>query len=87
MTMEEQDKVYFNPGDIVIVKHEELENRPIMLVTDTKKSHFSNEEMVNTKIGMRKFNRPTLKGIVCRQFNANGSVEEAIFNTKDLKHI
>lgn len=29
-----EEKVFFVPGDIVIVKHEKLENRPVMLIKE-----------------------------------------------------
>jgi hypothetical protein len=31
--------------------------------------------------------RPVLKGIRCRWFTSTGELQEAIFNTKDLKKI
>lgn len=32
MTIDE--KIYFNPGDLVMVRHEALENRPVMYVLE-----------------------------------------------------
>lgn len=65
------NKVYYQPGDIVRIKHP-ISNRPVMLVKNKA------QKIVNGGnsqfIGMR-----------CIWFNAHGGLEEATFNTKDLE--
>lgn len=40
----ENDKIYFVPGDIVKVRHKELENRPAMYVVEKVSKTFINRE-------------------------------------------
>lgn len=71
------EKVYFNPGDLVMVRHEALENRPIMyMVEKVSRSIVSKDGADNTFIGVR-----------CRYFDKNQVLREAIFSTKDLVHV
>ena len=71
------EKVYFNPGDIVMVRHEELANRPVMyMVEKVSRSIVSKDGSDNTFIGVR-----------CRYFDKNQVLREAIFSTKDLVHV
>ena len=71
------EKVYFNPGDIVMVRHEALENRPVMyMVEKVSRSIVSKDGADNTFIGVR-----------CRYFDKNQVLREAIFSTKDLVHV
>ena len=40
----DNDKIYFVPGDIVVVRHEELDNRPAMYVVEKVSKTFINKE-------------------------------------------
>lgn len=68
-----EDKIYFMPGDTVTLK-QDIPNRPTMLVIKAVTSIFKN------KVDKR----DVLKGIRCRWFTSDGTMQEAIFNTKDL---
>lgn len=71
----ELEKIYFAPGDIVILKHEEI-NSPIMMVQEkVSRSYKQGDSVVNI-----------FKGIKCRWFDKNYVLQEAIFSSKDLKH-
>ena len=65
------DKVYFQPGDIVSLK-KDIPNKPIMIVVKKVTTVFKNEQ------------ESSLKGIKCRWFTTDGLLQEAIWNTKDL---
>lgn len=89
------EKIYFVPGNLVVVKHE-LDNKPVMLVT----------EIVTTRIGLSNgsiwggsmygsaassstqpsvLKQPnTFKGIRCGWFDDHQVWHEHIFSTKDL---
>lgn len=69
--------VYFNAGDVVMVKHP-LDNRPKMLVVDKVSRSMVNKEGDKETLFV---------GIKCRWFDATGSLQEAIFSTKDLMHV
>lgn len=69
------EKVYFTPGDLVTLKHEEL-NSPVMIVQEkVTRSYKQGDDVVNI-----------FKGIKCRWFDKNLDLQEAIFSSKDLKH-
>ena len=68
-----EEKMYFNPGDIVTLKHD-ISNKPDMLVVGKENFIFKQKESGNIN----------LRGIKCRWFTTNGELQEAIFNTKDL---
>lgn len=65
------DKIYFTPGQLVMLKHD-LPNKPIMMVVRKETSIFKNT------------GDNILRGIRCRWFTTDGTLQEAIFNTKDL---
>jgi hypothetical protein len=67
------DFIYFNPGDIVLVKGD-LANKPLMKVKRTQKMKITNDD------------KPLLVGIICFWFTSDGHYQEATFNTKDLEH-
>ncbi len=70
---QEEDKIYFTPGDLVQLR-QNIPNKPIMLVVRKENS-------------IMKYNREQkdiLKGIKCRWFTKDGLLQEATFNTKDL---
>ena len=76
----EEDKVYFNAGDVVQLK-QYIPNKPIMIVVKKETSLFKHDsKRLEDK-------RPILKGIRCRWFTSTGELQESIFNTKDLKKL
>ena len=74
-----EDKIYFNAGDIVKLK-QDVPNSPVMIVVKKETSLFKHDRKEDDK-------RPILKGIRCRWFTNSGELQEAIFNTKDLKKL
>lgn len=71
----EDDKFFYKPGDIVILRHEELGNRVPMYIVEKVTRQFKKEDVVeNSFIGFR-----------CRWYDKNLALQEAIFSTKDLK--
>lgn len=69
------DKIYFQPGDLVSLK-KDIPNKPIMIVVKKVTSVFKKEGDNNI-----------LKGIKCRWFTQDGILQEAIWNTKDIYKI
>lgn len=70
------EKVFYNPGDIVRVRHN-IDCRPKMYVMEKVTRSFKKEGSAET----------VFVGIKCRWFDANFSLCEATFSTKDLEHI
>lgn len=71
----EKEKIYFNPGDIVIVKqHDMMDYAPRMVVVGPISKRFKNEG-----------DDIELRGIQCRWFTKNLELQECIFSTKDLE--
>lgn len=75
--MLESEKIFFNAGQIVKLKHDGLDNVPNMMVVE-KVSRSMIKDGIKDTIFM---------GIKCRWFNKNGDLQEAIFSTKDLIHV
>jgi len=73
---EAKDKIFFAPGDIVEL-NKEIPNRPIMYVVK--------KESRNFKAPLDDEKSSFMVGIKCRWFTVDGKLQEAIFNTKDLK--
>lgn len=71
--MDDQNKIYFLPGDLVTLK-QDIPNKPVMIVIKKEKSILRNK-MTDDNI---------LKGIKCRWFTTTGALQESIWNTKDL---
>jgi uncharacterized protein YodC (DUF2158 family) len=70
-----EDKVFFNAGDLVKIKHK-INNRPdTMLVAKVKKLRSASGQ--NT----------SLSGIECIWFDNNGALHRETFNTKDLEKV
>lgn len=69
--IEEKEKVFFKPGDVVTVK-QNIKNKPDMIVV-CKVSSYLRDQKGNY-----------FRGIKCRWFSNNMEVQETIFNTKDL---
>ena len=68
-----EDKIYFLPGDVVSLK-QNIPNKPIMIVVKKETSLLKNKISEDN----------ILKGIICRWFTTDGTLQEAIFSTKDL---
>jgi len=68
------EKVYFTPGDIVVIKHD-LDHKPKMLVQSVDKATMSSE-----RGGM-------LLGVTCIWYNTMGEVQKHRYSTKDLEKI
>ena len=68
-----EDKIYFLPGDVVSLK-QNIPNKPIMIVVKKETSLLKNKISEDN----------ILKGIRCRWFTIDGTLQEAIFSTKDL---
>lgn len=76
--MNDFDKIYFMPGDLVIVR-QEIENRPVMIVKGKETNRFTpNKEDAG---------KDFLAGIRCIWFDKEQRLQEAVFNTKDLQKI
>lgn len=75
----EETNIYFNPGQVVQLK-QDIPNKPKMIVVKKETSLFKHDSK-------REERRPTLIGIRCRWFTTTGAMQEAVFNTKDLKII
>ena len=71
----DEERVYFNPGDIVTIKHN-IENKPKMFVVEKCTRSMYNKE-TNEKENI-------FLGIKCRWFDKNQSMHEELFSTKDL---
>lgn len=72
----EEEKVYFNAGDVVQLK-QDIPNKPKMIVVKKETSLFKHN----------KDKKSILIGIKCRWFTTDGTLQEAIFNTKDIELI
>lgn len=71
-------KVFFQPGDIVIL-NKGIPNKPIMYVIK-KETRIFKPDLKNLK-------EDFLLGIKCRWFTTEGALQEAIFSTKDLQKL
>ena len=71
------DKIFYNPGDLVKVKHK-LSNAPVMYVIEKSTKSIVNKSGTKETIFL---------GIKCRWFDCNNVLREAIFSTKDLIHV
>lgn len=73
----EQEKIFFVAGDIVEVRHN-IDNKPKMFVTDkiTKSIKDKDGNIENIFLGLK-----------CKWYDKNQVLHEAIFSTKDLKHV
>ena len=77
MTNLEPEKTFFVAGDLVEVRHD-IENKPKMFVTEkvTKSIKDKDGNVENVFIGLR-----------VKWFDKQQVLHEAIFSTKDLKHV
>lgn len=70
--MEEKEKIFLQPGDLVTLK-QDLPNKPIMMVVRKETNIFKNQPA-----GI------ALRGIRCRWFTTEGLLQEMVASTKDL---
>lgn len=78
MINELDDRIYFNPGQIVTIKHD-IENKPKMMVVEK-----ATRSLINRETGNKE---NIFLGVRCRWFDKNQDLQEAIFSTKDLIHV
>lgn len=76
----DDDKIYFNAGDIVQLK-QNIPNKPKMVVIKKVTSIFKHD---SKKLEDKK---SPLRGIKCMWFTIDGLYQENTFNTKDLELI
>lgn len=75
--MLDSEKIFFNAGQVVRLKHDNLTNVPNMMVVEkVSRSMIKNGEK-----------ETIFMGIKCRWFDKNEVLQEAIFSTKDLMHV
>ena len=72
------DMRYYAPGDLVRVRHD-IDYVPDMWVVEKVSRNIKNKDTNEIET--------MFLGIKCRWFNAQGDLQEAVFNTKDLKKI
>jgi hypothetical protein len=75
--MEMTDKTFFISGDVVTL-NKDIENLPKMVVVDKVTRSLVNKDGSKETIFV---------GIKTRWFDKNQTLQEAVFSTKDLKHI
>lgn len=75
-----EENIYFNPGQVVQLK-QDIPHKPLMIVVKKETSLFKHDSKRLPE------KRSALIGIRCRWFTDLGELQEAIFNTKDLKLI
>lgn len=68
-------RTYYNPGDLCIVRHD-VANKPVMWVVEKYTRSLYNRD-TNEKENV-------FLGIKCRWFDANQTLQEGLFSTKDL---
>ena len=73
------NRVFFNPGEIVKLRHSQLDNIPNMYVVEKVTRTIVNKENNSNDVAFI--------GIKCRWFDKNSCLREAIFSTKDLLHV
>lgn len=66
------EKIYFQPGDIVQMK-QDIPNKPKMVVVRIERSIVKNTD-----------GKDYLRGVRCRWFSEDQKLQEAVFSTKDL---
>lgn len=75
--MEDLEKIFYNPGDIVKVRHRQLKNVPNMWVVEKiTRAYKKGEETINSFVGIK-----------CRWFNNDGTLCEDVFSSKDLERV
>lgn len=72
MNMMNDEKIFYQPGDVVKLK-QDIPNSPTMLVVKVER-YIIKQDVSN----------PPLRGIKTRWFTTDGTMQEAVFSTKDL---
>ena len=72
--MELEDKIYYQPGDIVTIK-QDIPNKPTMIVVEKKTRTIKPKDGIKTNF---------FQGMKCMWFTTNGELIEHVFSTKDL---
>ena|GEM_PF-1045995 len=81
------ERIYFNPGDIVQVRHTELKYRPIMVVLDKKSMLIRDfKPALGSAAESITGGKGRLLGIECFWFDQHDRYCKEVFNTKDLIH-
>lgn len=75
----EEMKTFYVPGDIVTLRHDLIENKPVMYVVEKVTKSFVNKDSDERE--------NVFVGIKTRWFDKNQVMHEAIFSTKDLIHV
>lgn len=70
-----EEKIYFMPGDIVVL-NKDIPNKPIMMVVK--------KETLTFRPAKGEKSEEYFQGIRCRWFTTEGLLQEAVWNTKDL---
>lgn len=85
MEIKNLEKIYFVPGNIVIIKHD-IENRPKMLVTEIVTSSVCDLSYIKgfKSDTSRAPKQNSFKGIRCGWYDYYSVWHEHIFSTKDL---
>lgn len=73
-----EEKIFFSPGDLVTLK-QNLPNKPVMIVIHKEIKTFRLESPTESSKKVNYF-----VGIKCRWFTEDGTLQETIWNTKDL---
>lgn len=75
MAITDDEKIFFNAGDVVILRHKDLKNRvPMYVVEKVTRQYKNGEDISNMFVGLR-----------CRWYDDSKVLREAIFSTKDLE--
>lgn len=67
-----EEKIFFKPGDLVMLK-QNLSNKPEMVVVRVERSIMKDTE-----------GKDYLRGIRCRWYSTDQKLQEAVYSTKDL---
>jgi uncharacterized protein YodC (DUF2158 family) len=74
--MMNESKQFFLPGDVVTLR-QDLPHKPTMLVV----------RKVTKTIRTQDVKNDYFQGILCKWFTTDGTLQESIFNTKDLQKL
>lgn len=70
------DRVFFNPGDLVTLK-KDVDSKPSKMLVST---------VDKIRRGSQEVDKDRLLGITCVWFTSGGEVQKFRFDSKDLKH-
>ena len=78
MYQNDNDKVFFLPGDLVSI-NKDIPNKPIMMVVK--------KETLTFRPSKGEKSEEYFQGIRCRWFTTDGTLQEAVWSTKDIYKI